>query len=207
MDVARTIGEACSGSRCRRRACLRRCFVGRADRAGIRGDGPGSALALHERAKGIVLQLLWQHGGLREVMKAYYSFFCHKLDLALNDEVLAASERMGTFVGDAKAQMAKHGYARLPGPEPRSGGQGVAGRPPRFAEQDRAGLKVARCLVLAREAVEVDVSADTMLSRSFSGSVGKEPSCGPRLVKNGAPLDTFIAGFIAGLPRTHRSNV
>jgi TetR/AcrR family transcriptional regulator, transcriptional repressor for nem operon len=27
-----------------------------------------------------------------------------------------------------------------------------------------------------------------------------------RLVKNGAPLDTFIAGFIAGLPRTHRSN-
>jgi TetR/AcrR family transcriptional repressor of nem operon len=114
----------------------------------------------------------------REVMKAYHSFFCHKLDRALNDEVRAASERMGTFVEDAEAQMAKHGYARLPGPEPRSGGQGVAGRPPRFAEQDRAGLKVARCLVLAREAVEVDVSADTMLSRSFSGSVGKEPSCG-----------------------------
>jgi TetR/AcrR family transcriptional repressor of nem operon len=26
-----------------------------------------------------------------------------------------------------------------------------------------------------------------------------------RLVKNGAPLDTFIAGFVAGLPRPEQS--
>jgi hypothetical protein len=27
-----------------------------------------------------------------------------------------------------------------------------------------------------------------------------------RLINNGAPLDTFIATFIAGVARTHRSN-
>jgi TetR/AcrR family transcriptional repressor of nem operon len=119
-------------------------------------------------------------GSKADFGRAYYSFFCHKLDRALNDEALAASEWMRIFFEDAKARMAKHGYARPPGRESRSGGQGVAGRPLRCAEQDRAGLaRAARCLVLAREADEIDVSADTMLSQSFSGSVGKEPSCGP----------------------------
>jgi TetR/AcrR family transcriptional repressor of nem operon len=119
-------------------------------------------------------------GSKADFGRAYYSFFCHKLDRALNDEALAASERMRIFVEDAKARMAKHGYARLRGQEPRSGGQGVAGRPPRCAEQDRAGLaKAARCLVLAREADEIDVSADSDALAEFSGSVGKERSCGP----------------------------
>jgi TetR/AcrR family transcriptional repressor of nem operon len=142
----------------------------------------------------------------REVMKAYYSFFCHKLERAPERRSTGDIRADGDLHKRCQGQMAKHGYARLPGPEPRSGGQGVARRPPRFAEQDRAGLKVARCLVLAHEAVEVDVSADTMLWRSFSESVGKGAVMRARLVKNGASPDTLIAGFIADLPRTYRSN-
>jgi TetR/AcrR family transcriptional repressor of nem operon len=119
-------------------------------------------------------------GSKADFGRAYYSFSCHKLDRALHDETLAASERMRIFVEVAKARMAKHECARPPGREYLSGGQGVAKRPLRCAEQVRAGLaKAARCLVLAREAGEIDASADSDALTEFSGSVGKERSCGP----------------------------
>ena len=142
-------------------------------------------------------------GSKADFGRAYYSFFCHKLDRALNDEARAASERMRIFFEDAKARMAKHRYARPPGRESRSGGKGVAVRPLRCAEQDRAGLaRAARCLVLAREADEIDVSADSDALAEFFWVGWEGAVMRARLVKNGAPLDTFIAG----LPRTHRSN-
>lgn len=144
----------------------------------------------------------------REVMKAYDAFFCHKLDRALNNERLTPSERMRAFVDDAKLGMAKYQYSRgcLVG----NLSQEVEALP----EDYRSALneivlgwqrKVAHCLELARAAGEIEASADCAALAEFFWIGWEGAVMRARLVKNGAPLDTFIAGFMAGLPRQERS--
>lgn len=144
----------------------------------------------------------------REVMKAYDAFFCHKLDRALNNERLAPSERMRAFVEDAKSGMAKYQYTRgcLVG----NLSQEVEALP----EDYRSALKtivrgwqrkVARCLELARDAGEIEASADCEALAEFFWIGWEGAVMRARLVKNSAPLDTFIAGFMAGLPHPKRS--
>ncbi|MET4175437.1 TetR/AcrR family transcriptional repressor of nem operon [Bradyrhizobium sp. LA6.1] len=140
----------------------------------------------------------------REIMRAYDSFFRHKLDRALNDERLAPLARMRAFVEDAKAGMAKYGYTRgcLVG----NLSQEVEALPDDY----RSALdeiikgwqrKVARCLELACNAGEVDAAADCDVLAEFFWIGWEGAVMRARLVKNGGPLDTFIFGFVAGLPR------
>ncbi len=146
---------------------------------------------------------------VREVMKAYDSFFRHKLDRALNDERLAPSERIRAFVEGAKAGMAKYDYARgcLVG----NLSQEVEALPDDY----RSALdeivkgwqrKVARCLELARDAGEIGAAANCEALAEFFWIGWEGAVMRARLVKNGVPLDTFIAGFVAGLPRPDRPN-
>ncbi|MCK1719828.1 TetR/AcrR family transcriptional regulator [Bradyrhizobium sp. 141] len=139
----------------------------------------------------------------REIMKAYDSFFRHKLDRALNDGRLAPLARMRAFVDDAKAGMAKYSYTRgcLVG----NLSQEVEALPDDY----RSALdeivkgwqrKVAHCLELACEAGEIG-SADCDALAEFFWIGWEGAVMRARLVKNGLPLDTFIAGFVAGLPR------
>lgn len=140
---------------------------------------------------------------VREVMKAYDSFFRHKLDRALNNERLAPSERMRAFVEDAKAGMAKYGYARgcLVG----SLSQEVEALPDDYRsvlDEIVKGWqrKVSRCLELARDAGEIGAAADCDALAEFFWIGWEGAVMRARLVKNGAPLDIFIAGFLAGMP-------
>ncbi|UPK08234.1 TetR/AcrR family transcriptional regulator [Bradyrhizobium sp. 170] len=144
----------------------------------------------------------------REIMKAYDAFFCRKLDRALTNEKLAPSDRIRAFVEDAKAGMAKYDYTRgcLIG----NFSQEVEALPSDY----RAALseimqgwqgKVACCLELAQRDGEITDSADCDALAEFFWIGWEGAVMRARLVKDGAPLDTFIAGFIAGLPRPNRS--
>jgi TetR/AcrR family transcriptional repressor of nem operon len=144
----------------------------------------------------------------REVMQAYDAFFCRKLDRALTNEKLAPSDRIRAFVEDAKTGMAKYGYTRgcLIG----NFSQEVEALPNDY----RAALneimkgwqeKVACCLKLAQRDGEITGSADCDGLAEFFWIGWEGAVMRARLVKDGAPLDTFIAGFLAGLPRPERS--
>jgi TetR/AcrR family transcriptional regulator, transcriptional repressor for nem operon len=144
----------------------------------------------------------------REVMMAYDAFFCRKLDRALTNEKLAPSDRIRAFVEDAKAGMAKYGFTRgcLVG----NFSQEVEALPSDY----RAALteimkgwqdKIARCLDIAKRDGEIAVSADCDALAEFFWIGWEGAVMRARLVKNGTPLDTFIAGFFAGLPRPERS--
>jgi TetR/AcrR family transcriptional repressor of nem operon len=144
----------------------------------------------------------------REVMRAYDAFFCRKLDRALTNEKLAPTDRIRAFVEDAKAGMAKYGYTRgcLIG----NLSQEVEALPNDY----RAALneimegwqgKVACCLELAQRDGEITDSADCDALAAFFWIGWEGAVMRARLVKDGAPLDTFIAGFLAGLPRPERS--
>ena len=143
----------------------------------------------------------------REVMKAYDAFFHRKLDRALDDERLAPSERMRAFVEDAKRGMAKYGYARgcLVG----NLSQEVEALPDDYRSLLNEIVlgwqrKVARCLELARDAREIRPDADCDVLAEFFWIGWEGAVMRARLVRNGTPLDTFIAGFVAGLPRPDR---
>ncbi|MGL9622966.1 TetR/AcrR family transcriptional regulator [Bradyrhizobium sp. U531] len=140
----------------------------------------------------------------REIMRAYDSFFRHKLDRALDDEKLAPLARMRAFVEGAKAGMAKYSYTRgcLVG----NLSQEVEALP----EDYRPALdgiikgwqrKVARCLEHARDAGEIGDAADCDALAEFFWIGWEGAVMRARLVRNGTPLDTFISGFVAGLPR------
>jgi TetR/AcrR family transcriptional repressor of nem operon len=146
----------------------------------------------------------------REVLKAYDSFFTHKLQRALTNDTLAPLERMKAFVEDAQAGMAKYSYTRgcLVG--------NLTQEVEVLPDDYRLALdviirgweqQVARCLEIAQEVGELDACADCKsLARFFwigwEGAVMRA-----RLVQNGGPLDTFIAGFLAVLPRPSPSDV
>jgi TetR/AcrR family transcriptional repressor of nem operon len=61
--------------------------------------------------------------------------------------------------------------------------------------------KVAHCLELARGAGEIGDAADCDVLAEFFWIGWEGAVMRARLVRNGVPLDTFISGFIAGLPR------
>jgi TetR/AcrR family transcriptional repressor of nem operon len=143
----------------------------------------------------------------REVMKAYDAFFCRKLDRALINEKLAPFDRIRAFVEDAKAGMAKYGHTRgcLVG----NFIQEVRTLPCDY----RAALndimegwqgRIARCLETARRNGEIADSADCDALADFFWIGWEGAVMRARLVKDGAPLDTFLAGFLAGLPRPER---
>ncbi|MNZ10094.1 Transcriptional regulator AcuR [compost metagenome] len=138
------------------------------------------------------------------VLESYASYFARKLDRWLLDEEASPLQRLGNFVEDAKAGMARHQFCRgcLVG----NLGQEVAILPESFRLQLEATLcswqqRLARCLRAAQAAGELAAGADCDELAAFfwigwEGAVQRA-----RLTRDTIPLEVFIRGFLAGLPR------
>ncbi|MCY1535515.1 Transcriptional regulator AcuR [compost metagenome] len=138
------------------------------------------------------------------VLESYASYFAHKLDHWFLQDAVAPLQRLQNFVEDAKAGMARHRFCRgcLVG----NLGQEVAILPAGFRVQLEAILctwqeRLARCLRTAQAAGELAAEADCDELAAFfwigwEGAVQRA-----RLTRDNVPLDVFIKGFLAGLPR------
>ena len=140
----------------------------------------------------------------REVMRAYDAFFCRKLDRALEDDRMPACDRILAFVRDARAGMAKYGYSRgcLVG----NFSQEVETLPEDYREALAAILKgwqkkIERCLQVARRDGQISADADCASLAEFFWIGWEGAVMRARLARSGDPMDIFIAGFLAGLPR------
>lgn len=138
------------------------------------------------------------------VLERYGAYFARKLDRWLLQDEVPPLQRLRDFVEDAKAGMAKYEFRRgcLVG----NLGQEVAILPESFRDQLEATLcdwqrRLAACLQLAKERGQLRADTDCAGLAAFfwigwEGAVQRA-----RLVRNGAPLEIFLAGFLAGLPR------
>lgn len=140
----------------------------------------------------------------REVLDAYDAFFCRKIERALTNEARAPLQRFNDFLQDAKEGMAKYRYTRgcLVG----NLGQEVEALPDGFREQLNGILqgwqaRVADCLRLCIQAGEIEAHADCEALAEYFWIGWEGAVMRARLMQNGDPLDTFIAGFVNGLPR------
>lgn len=137
------------------------------------------------------------------VLESYGAYFAHKLDRWLLQDEVPPLQRLRNFVEDAKAGMAKYEFRRgcLVG----NLGQEVAILPESFREQLEAILcdwqwRLAACLQLARECGQLaaDAACEELAAFFWIGWEGAVQRA--RLVRNEAPLDIFLEGFLAGLP-------
>jgi len=138
------------------------------------------------------------------VLKNYGAYFAHKLDRCLLRDDVPPLQRLCDFVEDAKAGMTRHQFRRgcLVG----NLGQEVAILPDSFRERLEITLcdwqhRLANCLRLARDSGQLAAGADCEELAAFfwigwEGAVQRA-----RLVRCTGPLDIFLAGFLAGLPR------
>ena len=140
----------------------------------------------------------------REVLKSYDDFFCRKIDRALTNEARSPLQRLHDFMKDAKSGMAKYRFTRgcLVG----NLGQEVEALPEGYRAQLDKVLKgwqarVAACLRQAVAAGEISADADCEAIADFFWIGWEGAVMRARLVRNGAPLDTFMSGFVKGLPR------
>lgn len=138
------------------------------------------------------------------VLENYGVYFARKLDRWLLRDDVPPLQRLCDFVEDAKAGMTRHQFRRgcLVG----NLGQEVAILPDSFRERLEATLcdwqhRLANCLRLARDSGQLAAGADceelaTFFWIGWEGAVQRA-----RLVRCTGPLDIFLAGFLAGLPR------
>ncbi|MFB8828731.1 TetR/AcrR family transcriptional regulator [Azotobacter sp. CWF10] len=138
------------------------------------------------------------------VLESYGAYFARKLDRWLLQEEVPPLQRLRDFVEDAKAGMAKYEFRRgcLVG----NLGQEVAILPESFRAQLEATLcdwqwRLAACLRLAQECGQLagDAVCEELAAFFWIGWEGAVQRA--RLVRNGTPLDIFLEGFLAGLPR------
>lgn len=138
------------------------------------------------------------------VLEHYGSYFAAKLDRYLLDETLPPLKRIEAFAADARVGMQRHDFRRgcLVG----NLGQEVAGLPPSYRSWLQATLRdwqqrLERCFKEAQAQNDIAPDADCYrLAEAFwigwEGAVMRA-----RLERDTAPLDTFVAVFIEGLPR------
>lgn len=140
----------------------------------------------------------------REVMKAYDAFFLHKLDRFLLNGSRDPMDRLVDFIADAKKGLAKYRYTRgcLVG----NLSQELGALPSTYRKQLDGILtgwqqRVAQCLRLAQKqgAIERKADCDALAEYFWIGWEGAVMRA--RLVQNADPLDTFVNGFLKGLPR------
>lgn len=138
------------------------------------------------------------------VLDAYDAYFCRKLDRALGNEALPPLGRLQAFVDDAKRGMAKHQYARgcLVG----NLSQELGVLPHDYRERLERVLRgwqarVAQCLNSAQRDGEISRKADCAALSEFFWIGWEGAVMRARLARDHRPLDTFIRGFLAGLPR------
>ncbi|MFJ4142686.1 TetR/AcrR family transcriptional regulator [Pseudomonas sp. NPDC089734] len=140
----------------------------------------------------------------RVVLESYANYFARRLDRWLLDESLSPLERLVGFVQSAKSGMARHEYRR--GCMVGNLGQEISVLPDGFREALEQILqdwqsKLARCLKAAQQAGELAVNADCDELAAFFWIGWEGAVLRARLVRGDIPLNTFIAGFLRGLPQ------
>jgi len=140
----------------------------------------------------------------RAVLDEYARYFAQLLDRWLLDESLAPLERLVGFVQSAKGGMARHDYRR--GCMVGNLGQEVSMLPEGFRSVLEQILqewqaKLAACLTTAQSQGEFAADADCDELAAFFWIGWEGAVLRARLVKNDTPLNTFIAGFLRGLPQ------
>lgn len=138
------------------------------------------------------------------VLENYAGYFARKLDRCLLDESRPPLARIAAFVEEAKAGMQRFEYRRgcLVG----NLGQEVTQLPEAFRESLEAILlswqqRLAQCLEAAKAAGELAPETDCAHWAAFFWIGWEGAVLRARLVRDNGPLDCFIQGFIAGLPR------
>lgn len=140
----------------------------------------------------------------RAVLDNYATFFARKLDRWLLDESMSPLERLAGFAQDAKTGMARYGYRR--GCIVGNMGQEVSVLPEGFREilegifLDWQG-RLTLCLKAAQAANELSADADCAELAAFFWIGWEGAVLRARLVQSDTPLNTFIAGFLRGLPQ------
>ncbi|KQQ55865.1 TetR family transcriptional regulator [Pseudomonas sp. Leaf127] len=140
----------------------------------------------------------------REVLDRYAEYFASLLDRYLLDESLSPLERLVGFVQAAKVGMARHDYRR--GCMVGNLGQEISVLPESFRpvlEQIQLDwqARLAACLRSAQAVGELGRSADCDELAAFFWIGWEGAVLRARLVQGEAPLNTFIAGFLRGLPQ------
>lgn len=140
----------------------------------------------------------------RAVLDQYAHYFAGRLDRWLLDDSLSPLERLAGFVQSARTGMARHGFRR--GCMVANLGQeaGLLGEEFRVALEQILldwQAKLARCLRAAQDCGELGRQADCDQLAGFFWIGWEGAVLRARLVRNDAPLNTFIAGFFRGLPQ------
>lgn len=138
------------------------------------------------------------------VLEHYADYFAHLLDQHLLDEAMSPLERLVSFVQAAKAGMARHGYRR--GCMVGNLGQEISVLPESFRpllEQIQLDwqARLTTCLRSAQKAGELPRIANCEELAAFFWIGWEGAVLRARLVQGDAPLNTFIAGFLRGLPQ------
>lgn len=140
----------------------------------------------------------------QEVLQGYATYFAKKLDLCFLASDVPPLERLWNFVQDAKAGMTKYGFRRgcLVG----NLGQEILVLPESFRAQLEAILldwqaRLALCLSVAVKdgTLPADTDCDALAAFFWIGWEGAVLRA--RLAQHAAPLDIFIAGYLAGITR------
>lgn len=186
------------------REVLIRCGMEMLTEAGFAATGLDAVLKRASVPKGSFYHYFDSKAAFgREVLAAYNAYFLKKLDRALANGARPPLQRLRDFVEDAKKGMAKHRYARgcLVG----NLCQEVEALPEDYRAQLGAILegweaRIAGCLEAAKAAGEVGPGADSAALAAFFWIGWEGAVMRARLTRGGDPLDTFITGFLKGLP-------
>ncbi|KGS16224.1 TetR/AcrR family transcriptional regulator [Pseudomonas coronafaciens] len=140
----------------------------------------------------------------RAVLGEYARYFAQRLDRWLLDESFSPLERLVGFVQSAKSGMARHDYRR--GCMVGNLGQEVGLLPEGFRDTLEQILldwqvKLAVCLRDAQVSGELSADADCNELAAFFWIGWEGAVLRARLVKSDIPLNTFIAGYLRGLPQ------
>lgn len=138
------------------------------------------------------------------VLDHYAAYFSQRLDRWLLDETLTPLERLVGFVQNAKAGMARHDYRRgcLVG----NLGQEVSVLPEGFRDILEGIFldwqkRLSTCFRAAQARGELARHADCDELAAFFWIGWEGAVLRARLVVSDAPLNTFITGFLRGLPQ------
>ncbi|MFK3795723.1 TetR/AcrR family transcriptional regulator [Pseudomonas sp. NPDC088444] len=139
-----------------------------------------------------------------DVLNSYAGYFARRLDRWLLDETLSPLERLAGFVQHSKASMARYGYRR--GCMVGNMGQEVSVLPDGFRDALEAifldwQLRLCTCFEAAKQAGELPRYTDCAELAAYFWISWEGAVLRARLVQSDAPLNTFIAGFLRGLPR------
>ncbi|MDU8561177.1 TetR/AcrR family transcriptional regulator [Pseudomonas syringae pv. actinidiae] len=136
----------------------------------------------------------------RAVLEEYSRYFAQRLDRWLLDEALSPLERLVGFVQSAKDGMARHDYRR--GCMVGNLGQEVVLLPEGFRDTlEQILLDWQAKLAACQASGELSRRADCHELAAFFWIGWEGAVLRARLVKSDKPLNTFIAGYLRGLPQ------